>query len=153
MVVPHPHDEKVLLANAAALSQIEDLGVTAVISLCLLGTQDVPSSVEHVSFRLIDQTDESSNAHLDYVIDDAARTVKALRDEGHTVLLHCVAAQSRTPTVGARYAQLLGVPADEALAAVCDALPSAYPNRAFRAALQREGGWGHSEAETADRQP
>ena len=35
-------------------------------------------------------------------------TVRALRDEGKRVLLHCVEGRSRTPTVAARYAQLLG---------------------------------------------
>ena len=140
VLVPHPHEEKVLLANATALAQIEELGVTGVVSLCLLGTEDVPAGVEHVGFRLIDKADDDSNAHLDYVIDDAARTVKALRDEGRTVLLHCVAAQSRTPTVAIRYAQLLGVTAQEAYDEVVAALPAARPNRAFRAALTRLGG-------------
>lgn len=140
VAVRHPYDDRVVLGNAAALNNLDDLGVTAVVSLCLLGTQDVPADVEHVSFRLIDKSDERSNAHLDYVVDDAARTVKALRDEGHTVLLHCVAAQSRTPTVAIRYAHLLGVPADEAFDKVCNTLPSAHPNPAFRAALARLGG-------------
>ena len=43
---------------------------------------------------------------------DAARTVATLRDEGHVVLLHCVAAQSRTPTVAIAYAMLRGVDRD-----------------------------------------
>ncbi len=58
------------------------------------------------------------------------------------MLLHCVAAHSRTPTVGIAYAMLRGVPLDEALPAVCDALPAADPNSGFRAALKRLEGRG-----------
>ena len=68
---------------------------------------------------------------------DAARTVAALRDEGKTVLLHCVASHSRTPTVGIVYAMLRGVPLSEARSAVGDVLPAAHPNRGFRLALSR----------------
>ena len=39
------------------------------------------------------------NPNLEFVLDDAARTVKALRDEGKVVLLHCVEGRSRTPSV------------------------------------------------------
>ena len=54
------------------------------------------------------------------------------------MLLHCVAAQSRTPTVAALYgARLRNVSADEALRDITAVLPRAYPNSAFRAALQR----------------
>ena len=54
------------------------------------------------------------------------------------MLVHCVAAQSRTPTVAALYgARLRNVSADEALREITVVLPRAYPNSAFRAALQR----------------
>ena len=68
----------------------------------------------------------------------AADTVAGLRAEGRTVLLHCVAAQSRTPTVAALYAaRHLGIPPETALAQVTAVLPDAHPNPAFRAALHR----------------
>ena len=54
------------------------------------------------------------------------------------MLLHCVAAQSRTPTVAALYAaRHLGIPPETALAQVTAVLPDAHPNPAFRAALDR----------------
>lgn len=130
----HPHDDGVWLGGVDALDHLPE-GVTAVVSLCLVGSQQVPKGVEHVVFRLIDREEGAENPNLDFVIDDAARTVQALRDEGHVVLLHCVAAQSRTPTVAARYAQLLGVNGEGAMAHVVAALPDASPNRAFRQAL------------------
>ena len=107
------------------------------VSLCLVGRRQVPDSIDQVGFRLIDVTDPAANPNLDFVIRDAAETVAALRAEGKTVLVHCVAAQSRTPTIGVAYAMLLGVDHDRALAEVCDALPYASPNAAFRAALKR----------------
>lgn len=64
--------------------------------------------------------------------------VARMRREGKTVLLHCVQAHSRTPTVGALYAaRHLGVPIDDALRKVNAVLPMANPNPAFVAALRR----------------
>lgn len=135
-VVRHPHDSGVWLSSATALDDLP-VGVNAVVSLCLVGRTQVPKGIDQVGFRLIDVTDPASNPNLDFVIRDAAETVAALRAEGKTVLVHCVAAQSRTPTVGVAYAMLRGVEHDRALAEVCDALPAANPNRTFRAALKR----------------
>ncbi|WP_343923289.1 hypothetical protein [Rhodoglobus aureus] len=67
----------------------------------------------------------------------AELTKSALRADGHTVLLHCVQAQSRTPTVAALYAaRHLGVPIEQASAEVSVALRHARPNKGFRAALK-----------------
>ena len=66
---------------------------------------------------------------------DAAELVAALREEGQEVLVHCVAAQSRTPAVGIAYAMLRGVEHDTATKGVCSALPGASPNQGFRDAL------------------
>lgn len=76
--------------------------------------------------------------------------MEALRAQGRTVLLHCVEALSRTPTVAALYgARVRGVGTDEALEAVQRVLPRANPNPAFREALRRLGGqqpsFGHPE--------
>ncbi|KRC48802.1 MULTISPECIES: ADP-ribosylglycohydrolase family protein [unclassified Nocardioides] len=135
-LVPHPYDDGVLLGDAGALDDLP-ADITAVVSLCLVGTGQVRAGVEHVFYRLIDVPDPEVNPNLDFLLADAAATVAALRDEGHRVLVHCVAAQSRTPTVGIAYALHRGVPLDEAFGAVCGVLPSAYPNRGFRAALER----------------
>ncbi|NMM90798.1 O-acetyl-ADP-ribose deacetylase [Rhodococcus sp. SRB_17] len=98
----HPHDDGVLLGGVDSVSTAH---YDAVVSLCRMGTQQV--SAEHIEFRLVDDGHES-NAHLDFVINDAAQTVKSLREEGKRVLLHCVQAHSRTPSVAARYSVLLG---------------------------------------------
>ena len=133
--VRHPHDEGVWIGGIGALDALPE-GVDAVVTLCRYGAQQVPADLAHVAFRLID-TDAADNPNLDFVIDDAARTVRQLREEGRTVLLHCVAGRSRTPTVAARYGVLLGRPLAEALDAVVEALPYAAPNPSFRRALAR----------------
>lgn len=134
----HPHDPGVRLSGAAALDAVPP-DVTAVVSLARLGSRQVPDRLEHVEFRLID-SDHADNPNLAWVIDDAARAVKALRDEGHVVLLHCVAAQSRTPTVAARYGTLLGVPVEQAIAEVVAVLPAANPHPALLDAVRSLGG-------------
>lgn len=133
----HPHDPKVYLSGASAFLDVPPQ-VTAVVSLCRLGRLQVPARLrgKHAEFRLLDTT-AADNPNLEYVIDDAARTILRWREEGETVLLHCVAGHSRTPVVAARYATLLGHPQDRALEEVCAILPDAIPNPALVTAFHR----------------
>lgn len=86
---------------------------------------------------MIDRPDVDENPHLEFVLLEAAKAVERFRRDGRTVLVHCVEALSRTPTVGALYgARLKSVSVDEALRAVQGVLPSASPNPAFREALR-----------------
>jgi ADP-ribosyl-[dinitrogen reductase] hydrolase len=135
----HPYDDGVHIAGATVLDSVPE-GVDAVVSLCLTGTKQVPDHVEHITFRLMDEPDPAYNRNLDYVLSDAAGLIAQLRDEGKTVLLHCVAAHSRTPAVAIAYALRRGVPLDEAMDTVCRVLPMAEPTRGFRAALGRLAG-------------
>jgi len=133
----HPFDDGVLLGGIGALRDLP-AGVDAVVSLCRIGDDDVRRDIPHVEVRLIDRPDADENPHLDFVLLEAVKAVERFRHDGRTVLVHCVEALSRTPTVGALYgARLRGVSADEALRAVQDVLPSASLNLAFREALQR----------------
>jgi ADP-ribosyl-[dinitrogen reductase] hydrolase len=138
--VAHPHDAGVLIGDVAALD-FPPMGVDAVVSLCRLGTTQSPAprvaAADHVEVWLIDEADRAHNPHLEFVLHDAVRAVSALRAEGRTVLLHCVAAQSRTPTVAALYgAHVAGITPEEALAAVQAVLPQAHPNRTFTDVLR-----------------
>ncbi len=76
-LVRHPHDEGVWLGGVGALGSLPD-GVTAVVSLCLVGSGQVPEGVEHIPFRLIDRPEPEENLNLEFVIADATRTVVAL---------------------------------------------------------------------------
>lgn len=136
-LVPHPYDPQVLLGGIGALRNLPR-GVDAVVSLCRVGTTAVRSDMPHVEVRLIDRDDPDENPHLDFVLLEAVRAVEELRNEGHTVLLHCVSAYSRTPTVAALYgARLRDTRTDNALRDVLAVLPEASPNPVFRKALRR----------------
>ena len=137
----HPYDEGVWLGGVGALSKLPS-GVDAVVSLCRLGPHDVPDGVDHVQVWLIDNPDPQDNPNLGFVLHDTAQVLEHLRREGRTFLLHCVQAQSRTPTVAALYGACKnGVSTSQALADIRAVLPAAAPNPAFRAAL-------HVSAET-----
>jgi predicted protein tyrosine phosphatase len=141
VLAPHPHDAGVLLGGIGALRSLPK-GVDAVVSLCRLGRAEVPAASvtasDHVEMWLIDSDDPDRNAYLDFVLRQAVQVVADLRHEGRTVLLHCVQAQSRTPTVAALYsARQRNVPLQQALDDVQRALPGAHPNPAFQSALHR----------------
>jgi predicted protein tyrosine phosphatase len=133
-LVQHPHDDGVWLGGVGSLGRMAELGIDAVVSLCRLGTQDVPKVApeDHATFWVIDSPAEEDNAHAAYVLREAAVAVERFRAEGKTVLLHCVRAESRTPTVAALYgARVAGVTAMEALEDVRRVLPGANPNPLF----------------------
>ena len=136
-VAVHPHDNQVLLGGIGVLRKLPK-GVDAVVSLCRLADDDMRDDIPHVEVRLIDRAEDDENPHLDFVLADAVRAVERLRDEGRTVLLHCVGAYSRTPTVAALYgARRRGISTEQALHDVQSVLPRSHPNPAFRAALKR----------------
>ena len=135
--VRHPHDDGVWLGDVAALQGLPS-GVDAVVSLCRVNDNDLPAGIEQIDIRLIDIVGPDANPNLDFVLTDTVRLIEQLRNEGRTVLLHCVACQSRTPTVAALYgARKDGISGWAALDEVTAVLPDAYPNTDFQAALQR----------------
>ncbi|TFD51101.1 ADP-ribosylglycohydrolase family protein [Cryobacterium sp. Hh7] len=137
-LVQHPHDEGVWIGAAGALDVLPP-EVDAVVSLCRVGTKQVPGRIRHVvEVRLIDEDDAKYNPNLDFVLRDTVAAIVDLRTEGHTVLLHCAQAQSRTPSVAALYSALYkGVPIDQALAEVLAVLPRTTPKRFLRDAITR----------------
>ncbi|MBD3923288.1 ADP-ribosylglycohydrolase family protein [Nocardioides cavernae] len=126
--VTHPLVDGVWIGGALPLDDLPE-DIDAVVSLCRVGTRQVPDHVASHAVRLLDTVAED-NPNVAFVIDDAARTVLRLRNEGKRVFLHCVAAHSRTPTVAARIAMLDGHSLEESVTAVVAALPAARP-RAF----------------------
>ena len=133
----HPRDEKVVLGTVAVLRDLP-ADITAVVSMCRLRDDDIRTDMPHIEVRLIDRVDADENPHLDYVLLQAVEAVERLRTQGHTVLVHCVNAMSRTPTLGALYGMRhSGVCAQQAIDEVCAVLEGADPNPAFRKALHR----------------
>jgi ADP-ribosyl-[dinitrogen reductase] hydrolase len=133
--VQHPHDDGVWLGSVSMLRELPP-GVDAVVSLCRVPIEDLPMGVEQIDVRLIDQRGVNNN--LDFVLTDTVRLIEQLRNEGRTVLLHCVACQSRTPTVAALYgARNKGISGMLALQDVTSVLPDAWPNSDFGKAIRR----------------
>jgi ADP-ribosyl-[dinitrogen reductase] hydrolase len=120
-----PGDNGVLLGN---LNSLEDATsrVDAVVSLCRVGTGQVPAELEHHEVILVDRSDDGSNPHLAAVLLDAAEAVRTLRGEGKRVFLHCVDGRSRTPTVAAVHLAVTeGISGREAWQRVAAAIPEA----------------------------
>ncbi|MCO8276752.1 ADP-ribosylglycohydrolase family protein [Actinoplanes sp. TRM 88003] len=114
LLLAHPDDDQVVLGNL--VTDAAAAGTTAVVSLCRVGRAQFPGvpAENQVQVWLVDQP--GANANTAFALDQAARMVAALRDEGHRVLLHCAAGQSRTPAVAARYATVrFGKPGQAAL--------------------------------------
>ena len=121
------------IGSLAALDLMPE--VDAVVSMCRVGTKQHPTA-EVVEFWVVDYPGE--NITLDFTMTDAANTVAQLRAEGKTVLLHCYAAHSRTPSTAALYSALhLGVPIEKALKEVNASLPSAMPQPFLVEAIKR----------------
>ena len=132
----HPYDDGVWLGGIGALRSLP-AGVDAVVSLCRVGDADVPDVPDFVEVRLVDRDGPDHNANLGFVLTDTVALVEHLRAEGRTVLIHCVQAHSRTPTIAAMYgARRRGVPAEQAFTDVQRVLGSANPISDFREALR-----------------
>jgi ADP-ribosyl-[dinitrogen reductase] hydrolase len=91
----------IIVGNVHAVpQQVEQVG--AVVSLCRMGSTDVPDGVEHHVIGLLD-TKVEENPNLDFVLADTVDLVAGLHAEGKRVFVHCVQAENRTPAVAAAY--------------------------------------------------
>lgn len=93
--------EGVRIGNVHAVPEVV-AEADAVVSLCRMGTGDVPPGVEHHVVGLLDTTPED-NPNVAFVLADTADLVHALAGEDKVVFVHCVQAQNRTPAAAAAY--------------------------------------------------
>ena len=122
-LVSLPGDDGVLFGNLTSLNDAVDQ-VDAVVSLCRVGTEQVPAALEHHQVWLVDQDGEGANPNLRFVLGDTVDAILALRSEGKRVFVHCVAGASRTPAVAAAYlARREEISTTEALERVAAAVP------------------------------
>ena len=127
-------DDGVIVANWSGAAEVE---VDVAVSLCRVGRRQIHAR-ERVEIRLLDEDPPEANPNLEFLFADLAEAIKAWRDEGKKVLVHCVQAERRTPAVAAAYlASRLGISGDEAFERVRRVLPRARVNPAFRSALER----------------
>lgn len=121
--------------NVHALSGAIAAGADTVISLCRMGTDEVPSHVAHHTLGLLDTTAEE-NPNLGFVLRDTADGLRHLIAEGRRVFVHCVQAENRTPALAAAWLHLhTGSTPGEALDRVSAAL--GRPRRILAAAVHR----------------
>jgi ADP-ribosylglycohydrolase len=135
-VVTLADDPGVRIGDAASVNAAT--GSDVVLSLCRMGRSDVLEGVEHHETWLIDLAGAEHNPNLEFILRDLAGAISGWSDQRRPVLVHCVRAESRTPTVAAAYlAERYGMSGADALARVREVLPGAHPNPGFRAALGR----------------
>ena len=131
----HPHDAGVWIGSLAGLDRLP-AAVDAVVSLCRVGTEQVPAACESVPVWLIDE--DGKNPNLDFVLEEAATVVATLRAEGRTVFLHCAEGRSRTAAVATLYgARHRGVELERAWRDVASALPGFAPQAFLRDSVER----------------
>ena len=136
--VLHPMDDGVFLGTESTTGH----DAAAVVSLCRLGTADVPSSgvaaEDHLEVRLLDSDDPDANCNLEFILADTSDVIAEMRAEGHRVLVHCVRAEQRTPSVALAYAIRKGATPEEAQVMIANALPDS--RRSCRLWDQAAGG-------------
>lgn len=88
--------------NVHALQGALADGADTVISLCRMGTAEVPAGVEHHTLGLLDTTPEE-NPNVVLLLAEIVDGLQTMVDEGRHVFVHCVQAQNRTPAVAAAW--------------------------------------------------
>jgi ADP-ribosyl-[dinitrogen reductase] hydrolase len=96
-------------------------GATVIVSLCRMGTADVPAPAAALTIGLID-SNPADNLNVVYVLQDTARAVADLVDAGERVLVHCVTGDNRSPALAAAYLRTRGASTHEAVDRVTEAL-------------------------------
>jgi len=77
-------------------------GADVVVSLCRMGTRDIPGKIEHTVIGFIDSNEEE-NPNLAFVLADTADFIARRAAEGHSVYVHCVSAEHRTPALAVTF--------------------------------------------------
>lgn len=132
---PHPHDDGVLVGSIAALDRLP-IDVDAVVSLCRVGTSQVPTHAESIQVWLVDQ--RNRNLNLEQVLTEASDLVARLRAEGKKVFFHCAEARSRTASLTTLYSvRHCGVPLAQAWRDAATTLPAFNPEPFLREAIDR----------------
>jgi ADP-ribosylglycohydrolase len=133
---PLEEDPGVLLGNVFGAAEAS---ADVTVSLCRMGRAQLDAVNHPVRVELgLEDVGRSVNANLEFTFRDLAQAMVRWRNEGKTVLVHCVRAEHRTPAVGAAYlAEKSGLSGREALRRVCMQLPMAAVNPVFEEALER----------------
>ena len=116
----------VTFGNVAALDGALAAGADTVISLCRMGTDDVPPDVDHHVLGLLDSTpDENPNAVL--LLTDATTYLLDLVAARRRPFVHCVQAENRTPACAITWLLQNGAAPDDAVRQVAEVLGTPQP--------------------------
>ena len=136
--------------NVGALAGALADGADAVVSLCRMGTNEVPVGVEHHVLGFID-SNEADNPNLPLLLKELVDGLDQYLLEDRKVFVHCVAAANRTPTAAASWmVHLQELKAKDALVSAGEQLgtwqngPKAFQAAAVMALEQYELGEGGS---------
>jgi predicted protein tyrosine phosphatase len=134
---PLPDDPGVILADALGAERTR---ADVALSLCRMGRSGLPAAGEHHEVMLADSPDPEANPNLEFLLDQIVDAIAEWRRDGRTVVVHCAAAISRSPTVTALYlARHLGIDGMSALERVRAIRPEAEPNARFMQLLASTG--------------
>ena len=123
-------DEGVIFGDFGALATTS---TDAYLSLCRIGVDDRKAG-EHEVVWLLDQP---GNANAARVLADTADAIAAFRAVNKTVFVHCVRAESRTPTVAMAWLiRHYGYEVESAITEVLATMPSAAPEESLLAAVR-----------------
>jgi ADP-ribosylglycohydrolase len=126
-------DPDVVFGDYAALRSVE---ADAFLSLCRIGVDD-QRCVDH---ELVWLLDAEGNADAGRVLANTADAIQQLRREGRRVFVHCVRAESRTPTVAMAWLMRHhGREFADAYAEVLAAMPTASPCESLLAGVRSLG--------------
>ena len=118
-------DPRVVFGDFSSLAEVE---ADAYISLCRIGVAD-QRCADHEVVWLIDN---EQNADAGRILADTADAIAHLSSRGQRVFIHCVRAESRTPTVAMTWLMRHhGRSFEQAFAEVMAAIPSADPHPAL----------------------
>jgi ADP-ribosylglycohydrolase len=135
VAVPLPGDDGMIVGDVGALARMAP-EVDVVVSLCRIGAEEVAADKQVFELRLIDHFDPARNPNLEFLLKDLADFLVKTRKDGDRVFLHCVQAESRTPTVAAAFlAERDGISGEAALIRVEEVFPSSRPAGALLDAL------------------
>lgn len=121
--------------NVGALVGAVADGADTVVSLCRMGTNEVPLGVEHHVLGFID-SNAADNPNLPLLLKELVEALEQYLVEDRKVFVHCVAAANRTPTTAAAWlVHLQELEAKEALISAGQQLGTWYDGpKAFQAA-------------------
>ena len=127
-----------ITAGGHSALQNHPAGMGAAISLCRVGRNETElDSKDHIQVMIMDMEGRDNNSNIAFTFNEIAQQIEEFFNEGKHVVVHCVQAQSRTPSALIAFCMnRFGWSYEDALETVKKTFPDAAPINAFTSALQ-----------------